>query len=118
PIIRNRAKINATVENARAMISASPSLPALAKSYDGPRDDAPRSIADIPSSTPQAEMLAKLLKAQGYRFVGPTSERVRVHAERWHGQRPRPRVLPGDRPGPIPALALLRPKASQPGKPA
>ena len=72
-IIRNRAKINATVENAQAMMSASPSLPALAKSYAGPRNDAPRSIADIPSSTPQAEALAKQLKAQGYRFVGPTS---------------------------------------------
>src|SRR5579864_2026452 len=29
-IIRNRAKINATIGNARAMMSASPSLPALA----------------------------------------------------------------------------------------
>ena len=72
-IIRNRAKIKATVDNARAMMAASPSLPALAKSYEGPRKDAPRSIADIPSFTPQAEALAKQLKAQGYRFVGPTS---------------------------------------------
>jgi DNA-3-methyladenine glycosylase I len=72
-IIRNRAKIKATVDNARAMMSASPSLPALAKSYEAPRKDAPRSIADIPSFTPQAEALAKQLKAQGYRFVGPTS---------------------------------------------
>jgi DNA-3-methyladenine glycosylase I len=72
-IIRNRAKINATIGNARAMMSASPSLPALAESYEGTREDAPRSIADIPSSTPQAEALARQLKAQGYRFVGPTS---------------------------------------------
>jgi DNA-3-methyladenine glycosylase I len=72
-IIRNRAKIKATVDNARAMMSASPSLPALAKSHESTRKGAPRSIADIPSSTPQAEALAKQLKAQGYRFVGPTS---------------------------------------------
>ena len=72
-IIRNRAKIKATVDNARAMMSASPSLPALAKSCETTREGAPRSIADIPSSTPQAEVLAKQLKAQGYRFVGPTS---------------------------------------------
>lgn len=72
-IIRNRAKVKATVDNARAMMSASPSLPALAKSYEGTRNRAPRSIADIPSSTPAAEALAKQLKAQGYRFVGPTS---------------------------------------------
>ncbi|HWG62217.1 MAG TPA: DNA-3-methyladenine glycosylase I, partial [Streptosporangiaceae bacterium] len=72
-IIRNRAKIKATIENARAMLSASPSLRALAKPYERTRAGAPPSIADIPSSTPQAEALAKQLKAQGYRFVGPTS---------------------------------------------
>jgi DNA-3-methyladenine glycosylase I len=72
-IIRNRAKIQATVDNARAMMSASPSLPTLAKSYEGTRKAAPQSIADLPSSTPQAQALAKQLKAQGYRFVGPTS---------------------------------------------
>ena len=72
-IIRNRAKIKATVDNARAMMSASPSLPELAKSYENTTHSAPRSIADIPSSTPRAEALAKQLKAQGYHFVGPTS---------------------------------------------
>jgi DNA-3-methyladenine glycosylase I len=71
-IIRNRGKIQATVDNARAMMSASPSLVALAKSYEIPRKRAPRS-ADLPKSTPQAEALAKQLKSQGYRFVGPTS---------------------------------------------
>jgi DNA-3-methyladenine glycosylase I len=72
-IIRNRAKIQATVDNARAMTSASPSLAALVKSYETTRARAPRSIADLPSSTPQAEALVKTLKSQGYRFVGPTS---------------------------------------------
>jgi DNA-3-methyladenine glycosylase I len=72
-IIRNRAKIQATVHNAQAMMSASPSLPTLAKAYEETRKPAPRSIADLPASTPQAEALAKQLKAQGYHFVGPTS---------------------------------------------
>jgi DNA-3-methyladenine glycosylase I len=72
-IIRNRAKIKATLDNARAMMSASPGLPALARSSERTQEGAPRSIADIPSSTPQAEALARQLKAQGYRFVGPTS---------------------------------------------
>jgi len=72
-IIRNRAKIQATVENARAMMSASPSLAALAKSYEITRKRAPRSVAELPASTPQAEEFAKQLKLQGYRFVGPTS---------------------------------------------
>jgi DNA-3-methyladenine glycosylase I len=72
-IIRNRGKIQATVDNARAMLSASPSLLALARSYEITRERAPRSIADLPKSTPQAEAFAKQLKSQGYRFVGPTS---------------------------------------------
>jgi DNA-3-methyladenine glycosylase I len=72
-IIRNRGKIQATVDNARAIMSASPNLAALAKSYEITRKRAPRSIADLPKSTPQAEAFAKQLKSQGYRFVGPTS---------------------------------------------
>jgi len=72
-IIRNRGKIQATVDNARAMMSASPSLATLAKSYEITRKRAPRSLADLPASTPHAEAFAKQLKSQGYRFVGPTS---------------------------------------------
>ena len=72
-IIRNRGKIEATLANARAMASASPSLAELAKSYKSTRTRAPRSLADIPTSTPEAEAFAKQLKSQGYRFVGPTS---------------------------------------------
>src|SRR6266567_2516656 len=72
-IIRNRDKIQATVENARAMSTAAPSLAALARSYERTRKRAPRSLADLPTSTPQAEKFAKQLKSQGYRFVGPTS---------------------------------------------
>ena len=55
------------------MRSASPSLAALARSCESIRKRAPRTLADLPTSTPQAEALAKRLKAQGYRFVGPTS---------------------------------------------
>jgi DNA-3-methyladenine glycosylase I len=72
-IIRNRAKIQATIDNARAMLSASPGLAALAKSYAIARTRAPRSVADLPKSTREAEAFAKRLKSQGYRFVGPTS---------------------------------------------
>jgi DNA-3-methyladenine glycosylase I len=72
-IIRNRGKIQATVDNARAIMSASPNLAALSKSYEVTRKRAPRSVADLPTSTPQAEAFAKQLKSQGYRFVGPTS---------------------------------------------
>jgi len=70
-IIRNRAKIEATIDNARTMRSASPSLAALARSYESGRKRAPRAIKDLPASTPQAEAFAKQLKSQEYRFVGP-----------------------------------------------
>jgi DNA-3-methyladenine glycosylase I len=72
-IVRNRGKIQATVDNARAMKSASPSLADLAKSYEVTSKRAPLSLADLPTSTPQAEAFAKQLKSQGFRFVGPTS---------------------------------------------
>src|SRR5205807_10227020 len=72
-IIRNRGKIQATIDNARAIMSASLSLVALAKSYEITRKRARRSLADLPTATPQAEAFAKQLKSQGYRFVDPTS---------------------------------------------
>jgi DNA-3-methyladenine glycosylase I len=72
-IIRNRRKIDATVDNARAFMSASPDLATLAKSHATDRKRAPRSLADLPASTPESEDFARQLKSQGYRFVGPTS---------------------------------------------
>ena len=119
-IIRNRGKIQATVDNARAMLSASPSLVALAKSYETTRERAPRSVADLPKSTPQAEAFAQAAEVAGVPLRG-AHERVRVHAERRRGQRPRPRMLPRDRlprHGPDPlkiAFRQERPPASRPG---
>jgi DNA-3-methyladenine glycosylase I len=72
-IIRNRGKIQATIDNARAMTSASPTLAELAKSHESAHTRAPRALAALPTSTPHAEAFAKQLKSQGYRFVGPTS---------------------------------------------
>ena len=48
-------------------------LTSTAGYYETTRKHAPRSLTDLPTSTPQAEAFAKQLKAQGYRFVGPTS---------------------------------------------
>jgi DNA-3-methyladenine glycosylase I len=72
-IIRNRRKIQATIDNAQAMRSATPTLPSLVTSYATAHQRSPRSLADLPTSTPQAEAFARQLKSQGYRFVGPTS---------------------------------------------
>ena len=94
------------------MRSASPSLAALARSYESTRKRAPRSLADLPTSTPQADAFAKQLKSQGYRFVGPTSvyafmQNVGVVNDHIHGcfratdysqLQPRPDRLPDRRP--------------------
>jgi DNA-3-methyladenine glycosylase I len=72
-IIRNRAKVQATIANARAMRAASPSLAALVKALAIQRTRAPRTVSDVPTSTPQAKSLAAQLKSQGYTYVGPTS---------------------------------------------
>ncbi|MER6613805.1 DNA-3-methyladenine glycosylase I [Streptomyces xantholiticus] len=75
-IIRNRAKIRATLANAR-MLAEWPSgeLDNLIWSYapDGARRPAPRTIADVPAVTDESTALAKELKKRGLRFVGPTT---------------------------------------------
>ena len=67
------AKIEATIDNAKVMRSASPTLIALTDAYTTNRTPAPRSAAEVPTTTPEADALSKQLKAQGYRFIGPTS---------------------------------------------
>ena len=73
-IIRNRAKIQATVDNARAIVCPRPPIwqrsPGRTRSTAGSHRDP---SADVPRSTPQAEAFSRQLKSQGYRFVGPTS---------------------------------------------
>ena len=71
-IVRNRAKIEATITNARAMLELE-SLSELVWSFaPGPRP-APKTPADIPAQTPESAALSKELKRHGFRFVGPTT---------------------------------------------
>lgn len=95
-IIRNRGKIQATVDNARAMMSASPNLAALVKSYEITRKRAPRSRADLPTSTPAGRSVHEAVEVAGVP-LRRADECVRVHAECRRGQRPRPWMLPGSR---------------------
>ena len=92
-IIRNRAKIQATVENARAMRSASPSLAALARSYA----THPQARAAVARRPPHLDTAGGGVR-QAAEVTGiplrRTHERVRVHAERRRGQRPHPWLLP------------------------
>lgn len=74
-IIRNRAKVLATVQNARATLElrADGGLAELVWSYRPDETPAPRSFAQVPSSSPESRALAKELKQRGYTFVGPTT---------------------------------------------
>jgi DNA-3-methyladenine glycosylase I len=73
-IVRNRAKIEATIGNARAALGLGPGgLTELLWSYaPAPRERRLQSFADIPAKTPESEALSKELRARGFRFVGPT----------------------------------------------
>lgn len=77
-IVRNRLKIESTIDNARALIrlhEAGGTLGAVAWSVvDGrPVTNRFASRRDVPARTPASEALSKALKGYGFRFVGPTT---------------------------------------------
>jgi DNA-3-methyladenine glycosylase I len=76
-IVRNRAKIDAAIANARAAIElgeSGESLSELLWSFaPGADRPAPRTFDDVPSTTDESKALAKELKRRGFRFVGPTT---------------------------------------------
>lgn len=93
-IVRNRAKILATVANARAvgklrgeeftldprLPAIPPGLPQLIWSHLPDRTPEPATAADVPTTSPESAALAKALKARGFRFVGPTSAHALMEA--------------------------------------
>jgi DNA-3-methyladenine glycosylase I len=75
-IVRNRAKIEATVANARATVDlrdAGTPLHELVWAHRPDPRPAPATLADIPGPPPEAAALAKALKKAGFRFLGPTT---------------------------------------------
>jgi DNA-3-methyladenine glycosylase I len=75
-IIRNRAKIDATLANARVLADWSPGeLDELIWSHapDAGSRPAPRTLSDVPAITDESKALSKALKQRGLRFVGPTT---------------------------------------------
>ena len=72
-IVRNRAKVNAAVGNARAWLELDDPAAFLWDFVDGrPVQNRWRALAELPASTPAAEAMSKALKRRGFRFVGPT----------------------------------------------
>jgi DNA-3-methyladenine glycosylase I len=77
-IVRNRAKIDAAVANARALVAmhaTGETLVDVLFAHTPPPDERPpgrfASLAQMPSSTPTSKALAKALRQRGFRFVGP-----------------------------------------------
>ena len=71
-IVRNRAKIEATIANARAAADVD-DLSELLWSFAPPPRPRPATLADIPATTTESTAMARELKRRGFRFVGPTT---------------------------------------------
>jgi DNA-3-methyladenine glycosylase I len=76
-IVRNRAKIQATLANARATVAlraAAEPLDALVRAHaPAANEPAPSTWADVRATRPETVTLARELKRRGFRFVGPTT---------------------------------------------
>ena len=76
-IVRNRAKVLATITNARATVrlrdTVDDGLTGLVWSYRPESTPRPHRFADIPTQSEQSVALAGDLKRRGFRFVGPTT---------------------------------------------
>lgn len=73
-IVRNRAKVEATIANARAVLGLGESFSDLLWSFapDGARS-VPTTPEDVAAATPESTAMAKELRRRGFRFVGPTT---------------------------------------------
>jgi DNA-3-methyladenine glycosylase I len=79
-IVRNRAKIEAVINNARAALELPDGLAAAIWSYAGRQAPAPRTTADIPSWTPASKALSAHLRRRGFRFTGPVTAYATMQA--------------------------------------
>jgi DNA-3-methyladenine glycosylase I len=80
-IVRNRAKIDAAIANARAALDQPEGLCDLVWSFAPTgRRRVPRVLADVPASTPESAAMAKELRRRGFRFVGPTTAYAHMQA--------------------------------------
>jgi DNA-3-methyladenine glycosylase I len=79
-IVRNRAKINAVITNAGAALGLAAGLDALVWKYAGEPGPAPRTLADVPATTPAAKALSAELKRHGFTFTGPVTAYATMQA--------------------------------------
>ena len=74
-IVRNRAKVEAAIANARAALELPDGVGRLLWSFapDPATRPRPVSFADVPPTSPESTAMAKDLRRRGFRFVGPTT---------------------------------------------
>ena len=74
-IVRNRAKIRATITNAQATVALRErgGLGQLIWSFQPESTPQPRSMAEAPTRSPESKAMSKALKKEGFVFVGPTT---------------------------------------------
>ncbi|WP_282828383.1 DNA-3-methyladenine glycosylase I [Gulosibacter sediminis] len=74
-IVRNRAKIMATIGNARATVQLRDKggLSKFVWSFQPAVTPAPRSAEEVPSRSAESVALARALRNEGFSFVGPTT---------------------------------------------
>lgn len=74
-IVRNRAKILATIANARATVALREEggLVDFVWSFKPAETPAPRTFAEVPTVSDESKALSKALKKKGFNFVGPTT---------------------------------------------
>ena len=76
-VVRNRAKVLATITNARATLTLRDDpdgdLAALVWSFQPEQTARPRTMAEVPTTAPESVALSKALKRKGFTFVGPTT---------------------------------------------
>lgn len=81
-IVRNRAKVNAVITNARAALELPTGLSELVWSYAeaDPPPPAPHTLAEIPAQTPASKRLAADLRKHGFVFTGPVTAYATMQA--------------------------------------
>jgi DNA-3-methyladenine glycosylase I len=72
-IVRNRAKIESSISNARVVLDLDIDLSDLLWSFAPKRRARPHRLSDVPAVTDESKAMAAELKRRGFRFVGPTT---------------------------------------------
>ncbi len=76
-IVRNKLKVNSTIKNAEALLAVQKEFDSFDAYVWGfvngrPKQNAWRSLKQIPAQTPESQALSKDLLKRGFKFVGPT----------------------------------------------